>query len=189
MRSTGSTNRPGNGLDESPWGGWSDGAGIKTRELGRRLGRYGIRAKPIRIDGERAGNGYERSQFEDAWTRYLPYSDISTGTTGTSGFQSQESAEKQPVQEPSVPAVETPANPHEQRDVPVVRVSFSENGVGEVGQDEIERLAARARPLPGDGDFLDWIAAVHRAGHMRTGEALERERHHKLVQRAREVQA
>jgi hypothetical protein len=60
---------PGNGLDESPWGGWSDGAGIKTRELGRRLGRYGIRAKPIRIDGERAGNGYERSQFEDAWTR------------------------------------------------------------------------------------------------------------------------
>jgi putative DNA primase/helicase len=40
-------------------------------------------------------------------------------------------------------------------------------------------------PFPGDDDFLDYIAAVHLAGHITTGEALEREQTHKLVLRAR----
>src|SRR4029453_14138508 len=60
-----------NALEESPWGGWSDGDGIKSRELGRKLRPYGIRAKSIRIAGK-TPNGYERAQFEDAWSRYLP---------------------------------------------------------------------------------------------------------------------
>ena len=39
-----------------PYGGWSDGKGITTRELGRkRLPRTRFRAKPIRIDGWRSG--------------------------------------------------------------------------------------------------------------------------------------
>jgi hypothetical protein len=117
-----------NTVEESPWGGWSDGKGITTRELGRKLKPYGIRAKPIRIDGERAGNGYEWEQFEDAWSRYLPYFDISTGTTGTTGSLSQKAAEKEPVQKPPVPVLESTANPHEQRDVPVVPVLKSGNG-------------------------------------------------------------
>jgi hypothetical protein len=112
-----------NALEESPWGGWKDGAGLSTRLLGWKLKPYGIFSKPIRIDGQRAGNGYEWEQFEDAWSRYLPETGSTTGTTGTTGSQTQKQAEKQPVQKPSVPVVEPPANPHEQRDVPVLPVS------------------------------------------------------------------
>jgi AAA domain len=36
-------------------------------------------------------------------------------------------------------------------------------------------------PLPGDDDFLDWIAAGHRDGWITTEEALEREQMHELV--------
>jgi hypothetical protein len=46
--------------------------------------------------------------------------------------------------------------------------------------------AASGNPLPGDDDFLDWIASVHRDGWITTGEALERERTHRLVLARRE---
>jgi Protein of unknown function (DUF3631) len=49
------------------------------------------------------------------------------------------------------------------------------------------RESANGRvPLPGDDDFLDFILAAHRAGHITTAEALEREKTHKLI---REVAA
>jgi Protein of unknown function (DUF3631) len=139
-----------NALEESPWGGWSDGDGIKSRELGRKLRPYGIRAKSIRIAGK-TPNGYERAQFEDAWSRYLPISDISTGTTGTTGSQSQKTAEIVPAQKADVPVEENGANPHEQRDVPVVPVSKSEIGLfeaeeldlGTASLDEIRRAHER----------------------------------------------
>jgi putative DNA primase/helicase len=111
-----------NALEEKQWGGWSDATGIKTRELGRKLKPYGIVAKPIRIDGERVGNGYEREQFLDAWLRYLPVHALGTGTTGTSGSQSQIQAFEEPVQDAFVPVIEEGANPDEYRDVPVVPV-------------------------------------------------------------------
>lgn len=47
----------------------------------------------------------------------------------------------------------------------------------------------RSTPLPGDEDFLDFVVAVHHAGQITTGEALDRERTHKLVERAREARA
>jgi hypothetical protein len=111
-----------NADEELPYGGWSDGAGIKTRELGWKLKPYRIYAKSIRI-GERKANGYERSQFEDAWSRYLSNPGIKTGTTGTSGSQTQKQAEKQPGQDAAVPVVETAANALGERDVAVVPVS------------------------------------------------------------------
>jgi hypothetical protein len=40
-------------------------------------------------------------------------------------------------------------------------------------------------PFPGDDDFLDHVAGAHGAGHITTGEALEREQSHRLVLRAR----
>jgi hypothetical protein len=39
-------------------------------------------------------------------------------------------------------------------------------------------------PCFGDEGYLDFIAAVHRAGHITTGEALQRERIHKGVLKA-----
>ena len=59
-----------NAIDDALYGGWNDGKGITTRELGKKLVPYGVRAKTIRI-GDKRAHGYEQSQFEDAWARYL----------------------------------------------------------------------------------------------------------------------
>ena len=111
-----------NDLEESPWGAWNDGKGITTRELGRKLRPYGIRAKTIRIE-EARGNGYEREQFEDAWSRYLPCTPFFNRDTVTTGSQSQKSTETNRDNEGLVTVSENGANPHEQRDVTVVTVS------------------------------------------------------------------
>jgi Protein of unknown function (DUF3631) len=58
-----------NEVEDAPYGGWNKGSGITTRELGKKLSVYGIKAKTVRI-GTHA-NGYEREQFKDAWSRYL----------------------------------------------------------------------------------------------------------------------
>jgi hypothetical protein len=142
-----------NALEESAWGGWRDGAGLTARVLGWRLRPFGIRAKKIRLDDGTTANGYEWAQFEDGWSRYLPETGIKAGTTGTSGSQTQKQAERQPEQKLSVPVVETPANPHEQSDVPVVPVSKPRNGVEGLDRDEIERLAKLARVAIAEEEF------------------------------------
>ncbi|MGI8406963.1 MAG: DUF3631 domain-containing protein [Actinomycetota bacterium] len=57
------------GLDESPWGDLR-GKEIDARGVARRLRPYDIRPKQIR-DGE-SKKGYERGDFLDSWSRYLP---------------------------------------------------------------------------------------------------------------------
>ena len=57
--------------DEAGYKHWNEGDGIRTRELGRKLARYGIHSKTIR-QGDFRGLGYDRDQFEDAWARYCP---------------------------------------------------------------------------------------------------------------------
>jgi hypothetical protein len=60
-----------NTLEESEWGGWNDGEGIKPRELAKHLRPYKIHPYPktLRI-GEAVGRGYYRASFDDAWARY-----------------------------------------------------------------------------------------------------------------------
>jgi hypothetical protein len=129
-----------NADEQIPYGDWNDGKGISTRELGRKLEPYGIRAKPIRIDGERAGNGYSREQFEDVWARYLPATDLSNRYTGTTGYQSQKSGASNRYNDPDVPVSENGANPHAQRDVPVVPVLDAENGTAPPDDDFVQDL-------------------------------------------------
>jgi hypothetical protein len=139
-----------NEIEEAPYGGWNDARGISTRELGKHLARYGIRAKPIRIDGERAGNGYEREQFEDVWSRYLRNIDLETGTTGTSLYLSQKTAVSTPVHRPPVPVAGNGANPHEQPDVSVVLVVGPDLGNGAIlGDLERARLFDEMYPPTG----------------------------------------
>jgi hypothetical protein len=157
-----------NGDEEMPYGGWNDGFGIKTRELGWKLKPYGIVAKTIRT-GEGTRKGYDRDQFQDAWTRYLPDPGSTTNTTDTTGSQTQKQAEKEPTQDPDVSVVETAANPHEQRDVSVVSVLNPEYG-------------DRARiPVSGDPDFPDWIDQKFQDGHLTESEWLERRKLHAFV--------
>ena len=56
-------------IDEAPWGDIR-GKPLDDRGLARRLVRYGIKPKVIRI-GEGTARGYVRADLHDAWDRYL----------------------------------------------------------------------------------------------------------------------
>ena len=58
-------------LEEAPWRNIRRGEPLDARGLAVRLGKYGIGSKPQR-NGEGVFKGYNRAQFEDAWSRYLP---------------------------------------------------------------------------------------------------------------------
>jgi hypothetical protein len=156
-----------NADDQLPYGGWNDGKGITTRELGRRLGPYGIKAKPIRIDGARAGNGYEREQFEPAWSRYLAGSDVPNRYTGTSHYPSQKQAEPNRYADSLVKVAEEGANRDGDSDVPVVPVSKSESGAGGLPDDAPDwekawhdRAANGDEPPPYTDEEADAITAL-----------------------------
>lgn len=127
-----------------PYGGWSDGKGITTRELGKKLAPFGVLAKTIRVDDKRA-NGYEREQFEPVWSRYLAASDAFHPDSVTTHYPSQKATETNHDTDPLVTVSENGANPHGERDVTVVTVSESQYGYEEpppLPDWEIDHLAA-----------------------------------------------
>lgn len=62
------------GLDEAPWSDLGGKGAIDSRYLGRTFDGYGIpAAHPIRFGGSiGVAKGFDRRDFADAWTRYLP---------------------------------------------------------------------------------------------------------------------
>jgi hypothetical protein len=60
-----------NRLEESGWGSWNDGAGIKAHELAKHLRVFSVhRPAQLKIGGQNV-RGYRREWLEDAWRRYL----------------------------------------------------------------------------------------------------------------------
>ena len=57
--------------DEQGWATYNWGKPITPRQLAKLLAGYGIRPKTVRF-GPHTPKGYERSQFADAFARYLP---------------------------------------------------------------------------------------------------------------------
>ena len=55
---------------EKPWDTYNRGKPISPRQLSNRLKEYGIKSKDIRIGYENK-KGFEKSQFEDAFNRYI----------------------------------------------------------------------------------------------------------------------
>jgi hypothetical protein len=80
-----------NELEESGWGGWNAGKGIGQRDLARRLKRYGIESKNVRLGDGSIPKGYLHSDFDDAFARYLRVSPppIKGATSATSATQTQ----------------------------------------------------------------------------------------------------
>jgi 5S rRNA maturation endonuclease (ribonuclease M5) len=76
------------GLDESPWAE-IDGKELNDRGLARRLRPYGVGPKVVRI-GSATPRGYVRTDFADAWKRYLhvPRHDGATSATSTTSTPS-----------------------------------------------------------------------------------------------------
>jgi Protein of unknown function (DUF3631) len=69
-------------LEDSPWRDLR-GKPLDSRGLSNRLRQYGIGPKTLRI-GESTPRGYERADFVDAWTRYLPRAPAESKTSKTS---------------------------------------------------------------------------------------------------------
>ncbi len=58
-------------LEESPWSGWNRGKAITPRQVAKLLNPFSVLSKDIRYRDER-GKGYQREDFQDAFSRYLP---------------------------------------------------------------------------------------------------------------------
>jgi putative DNA primase/helicase len=57
--------------DLKPWATYNRGKPISPRQLAKRLSEYGIKSKDIRFGYDGVKKGYELSQFEDAFIRYI----------------------------------------------------------------------------------------------------------------------
>lgn len=66
-----------NGDAEARWATYARGKEMTPRQLARRLAAFGIKPGMYRIDRSPV-RGYERSQFTDAFARYLPTPDVTT---------------------------------------------------------------------------------------------------------------
>jgi hypothetical protein len=60
-------------MEARPWAEWGRAQKPITRpQLARLLSRFDIRPKTVRLSDGRRLKGYEREQFEECWTLYLP---------------------------------------------------------------------------------------------------------------------
>lgn len=67
--------------DEAPWATWNRGKPMTPRQLSGKLSDFGIKSKDIRI-GATNKKGYDRSDFLDAFGRYLSPGGSATSATG-----------------------------------------------------------------------------------------------------------
>jgi Protein of unknown function (DUF3631) len=151
---------------EAPWGDLR-GKPLSDRSLGRFLKPFHIRSKPIRI-GDEVARGFERTQFEDAWTRYLPAPDPDNPSPDVTTLQ------------PASVKGEL-ANPERYTDGFVTDAKSGDPAWSERCNGVTARKAQDgngAVPEPGEAAFLDYLFAEYEAGHMGLDEVLERERQH-----------
>jgi hypothetical protein len=84
--------------DEKSWGTYNKGRPIEWVQVAKKLKGYGIKTKPIRI-GSSTQRGFDLSQFEDAFERYL-VSDTDTGNV-TSNAEPQRDNEQRGTPKPA----------------------------------------------------------------------------------------
>jgi hypothetical protein len=144
--------------DESLWTGWWDEREDKPKKgaamnLASKLRPFGIHSRDIRTS-EGTRKGYYREQFEDTWARYLPVFGAESRDSRDNPHKHRDSGPSESRDTtPSVATFKEAANAHEQTVVADVAAQTPEyrdgeqvspNG-GDPDQDEIERLADRAR--------------------------------------------
>jgi hypothetical protein len=102
-------------LEDAPWADWY-GSPLSGRGLAKLLGPYRVMPLQRRVHGEKS-RGYFRSDFMDAWTRYVPES----GTSGTSGT---------PEAAPTLTVPDVPHVPVHRADVETYRSVWGDDLVG-----------------------------------------------------------
>ena len=58
-------------IEGSPWSEWYRGKPMSQTQLAKQLDRFKIKSKDIRQSEGKNVKGYERAQFDDAFSRYL----------------------------------------------------------------------------------------------------------------------
>ena len=69
--------------DEKPWATFNRGMQIRPRQLANRLKGYDIASKTVRFNSILTSKGFEKKQFEEAFSRYIPITPPSKGNTVT----------------------------------------------------------------------------------------------------------
>lgn len=94
--------------EEKPWATWRGGRPMTARNLGKKLGEYGIKSKTVKI-GYEAPKGFTLDQFKDAFARYLshppesPLSSVTQSPPNTgAGLTVTEAQSRDPRENPSV---------------------------------------------------------------------------------------
>ena len=64
-------------IEESPWATYNHGHPLSPRQLASQLAIYGIKSKTVRVGNYDTPKGCTRSQFDDAFARYLTTEDVS----------------------------------------------------------------------------------------------------------------
>lgn len=123
--------------DLKPWATYNRGKPMSPRQLAKRLDEYGISSKQLRIVYE-SKKGFEREQFEDAFTRYLTISP-DTPTTNETSKQNNGNQINTPVSDVSDSAArfETESTAETRKAAPLLdcfdvsdKTAFSEDGEG-----------------------------------------------------------
>ena len=98
-------------MEDRPWPGYRKGWPITKHQIARLLAPFGIRPKQLWIDQNKT-RGYERADFEDAFSRYLPTLETvePVGSSDGKGFSTVDD----PVGDSIPTASEQNGDPHEQ---------------------------------------------------------------------------
>ena len=79
------------GKEESPWATCNAGKPMTARNLAKRLSEYSIKSMNVRF-GHEVAKGFHRSQFEDAFARYLPQTSPEIPATPRQNLESRGNA-------------------------------------------------------------------------------------------------
>lgn len=139
-----------NGMEESPWGAFKDGAGIGARALARMLGEYDVSSSTVRLADGTQLKGYKRESLEDPWERYAPSEAHSIRPSVPSRMGTGMSAVSHPSHAPWWDASENGENPHGKRDGTAGRIETPQRAPGRDSDDEYAtRFRAEKTPLYG----------------------------------------
>ena len=136
------------GISEAPWGDWY-GHPLKDRELAVLLKPYGVRPRPVKIDGD-VKRGYYREQFVKEWDSYA----LERGGSATSATSATAQASGQMAN--ATQALPS-ATAQDGREPPASEVT---HGSARVSDDEVP-LTSEVTPVtevadPPSADGLAW---------------------------------
>jgi len=152
---------------DRPWLTWSRGKPITAAVVARLLKTFGIIPNTIKLSDGRQPNGYKRSQFDDAFARYLPQppgssvqgspsSPTSTNPEASEQFQTSPRRESGEVSEPAQSLEKQGRGEDGELLEPNVRTSDDDDDEwGEFPREPLKQPTPRAHSLAG---LLDaWV--------------------------------